>query len=709
MSHYNFIQTFYTDSEAVNGSAELLITSVDLYFKTKPYAESNDSGTNKPQVTLWICELENNVPIPEKRIKDSTTYVEWDKISVSSSSVASTTFSFRNPVVLKSDRYYGIVIKFQDSGFVLWQNIRGNRIVDETGVTQIISTGSKSTTDGILYAAVSQNSDVIKYADRDLKYQVKVAKFNAANSSVYVVNKDYEFFTISNTVGGFIPGEIVYKQTANATGNVTVSSATNLVTGVSTIFDDLYEGQTIVIDTGAANNSFTVKSIVSNTEMYIDKLPNFSGVAKYKAPVSGKVYQYSSPNKILYLDDSNAANSTFKFAVADTLVGARSGATTTIASIDRFKIDAFVPKFSVNGPLTGTFNLSYKVATESNTLPSDFSTFSLNDINRTDQLSYVLSRSQEVEGSSLYGTDKKSMVAKVDFSVASNSSYTAPFIDCDDIDLIVKKNYISNVYSESRTYVSSANTSYSYVIPNYDTEVDRNGIAISKYISKKISFAPGVYAEDLKAFVVAYRPPGTAIRVYAKIHNSADIDSFDTKSWTPLVLEQNNEKYSSENNKDDLVEYVYSFPQYSEILQNLGETHLAEYGSNIVNTNISIVANLQQNDVIRLYKPNFAETNHEIFTVIASDATSVTLNKAIRNTDIVGGLGQPKVAVGIDKLKYKEIAFNNIANDNVVRYYTTSKNEFDGYNTMQIKIVLLSDNSNKIPKVEQLQAIAVSV
>jgi hypothetical protein len=478
---------------------------------------------------------------------------------------------------------------------------------------------------------------------------------------------------------------------------------------VSTVFENLYEGQKIIIDTGAASDYFSVKSIVSNTEMYIDRPPNFSGVARYKAPVCGRVYQYSSPNKTLYLDDSNAANSTFKLSAADNLIGVRSGARTTITSVDRFKIDAFVPKFSVNGPLGGTFNLSYKIAGESNTLSSSFVSFSLNDINRTNQISYVLSKSQEVDGTSLYGAEKKSLVAKVDVNVLSNTSYTAPFVDCDDIDLIVKKNYISNTYSETRTYVSSANSSYSYSMPNYDTEVDRNGIAVSKYISKRINLGPGVYAEDLKTYILAYRPPGTNIRVYAKIHNSADIDSFDIKSWTPLELDQNNEKYSNENNKDDLIEYSYSFPQYPEILENLGEKNLAEYGNNIIVTNVSLVANCQQDDIIRVYKPGFAETNHEVFQVLASNSSTITLNKPIRNTDIVNGLGQPSVSVGIDKLKYKQIAFNNIANDNVVRYYTTSKNEFDGYNTMQIKVVLLSDSSNKIPKLEQLQAIAVSV
>ena len=52
--------------------------------------------------------------------------------------------------------------------------------------------------------------------------------------------------------------------------------------------------------------------------------------------------------------------------------------------------------------------------------------------------------------------------------------------------------------------------------------------------------------------------------------------------------------------------------------------------------------------------------------------------------------------------------WNNIANDNVVRYVTSSYTEFDTYNTMQIKVVLLSESTHIIPKVEQIQVIGVS-
>jgi hypothetical protein len=84
------------------------------------------------------------------------------------------------------------------------------------------------------------------------------------------------------------------------------------------------------------------------------------------------------------------------------------------------------------------------------------------------------------------------------------------------------------------------------------------------------------------------------------------------------------------------------------------------------------------------------------------DATTLGLNKLVSNPNI-------PTNPALDVLKYSSTAFNNIANDNVVRYYTTSTNqEVDGFNAMQVKVVLLSSNTHLTPKVEQIQAIGVS-
>ena len=109
---------------------------------------------------------------------------------------------------------------------------------------------------------------------------------------------------------------------------------------------------------------------------------------------------------------------------------------------------------------------------------------------------------------------------------------------------------------------------------------------------------------------------------------------------------------------------------------------------------------LSTGDLVKIYSVLTPE-NHEVFPVSSANSTAITVFRPVTNINIVGD-------VGIEKLKYKNIAWNNIANDNVARYVTSSYNEFDTYNTMQIKVVMLSDTTHIVPKVEQIQVIGVS-
>ena len=200
-------------------------------------------------------------------------------------------------------------------------------------------------------------------------------------------------------------------------------------------------------------------------------------------------------------------------------------------------------------------------------------------------------------------------------------------------------------------------------------------------------------------YLAGYRPAGTQIRVYAKLHNAADKDAFDDKAWTPLELKNNTDRFSTEDPKD-LWEYTYGLPQYPEISAGLSGNFLTTLSSNSIATTVDQSSNLSTGDLIRVYDILTPE-NHEVFPVSSANSTAITLFKPISNTNIVGD-------VGVDKLKYKNVAWNNIANDNVARYVTSSYTEFDTYNTMQIKVVLLSENTHVVPKVEQIQVIGVS-
>jgi hypothetical protein len=80
----------------------------------------------------------------------------------------------------------------------------------------------------------------------------------------------------------------------------------------------------------------------------------------------------------------------------------------------------------------------------------------------------------------------------------------------------------------------------------------------------------------------------------------------------------------------------------------------------------------------------------------------MTINSTTTNSSVLGS------GLKVDRLKYKTAAFVNPQNYNIVRYYTSTNVELDGYNVMAVKIVLLSNNINLVPEVEDIRVIGVS-
>ena len=689
MSNFDYIQTFYVNPDTVANVAEIMLTSVDLFFKAKPLENANVSGTAKPGINVWICEVENGDPNPNLTILNSTRAIGYDSVNLSNDAQTATVVGFNNPVLLKTGRYYGIVVKYNDPAYDIWTNVQGDRIIGAGGVTNVASPGSQSRFDGFLYKATNFNT-YDKFSNKDLKFKVRVAQFISNNVTIPLVNKEYEFFTIDNTVSGtFTGGEWVYQNIANATGTVTFTSSSNTIVGSATSFTSYAIDDKIVL-ANSSRDILTITNITNATSMTVDKYPSFSAVGiGFKVPPVGVVYftDYSK-NKVI-LSDSNA-NSSVKFVAGTRIIGVRSGSSANVVSIDRFQVDNFKPTFLVGNPTTSNYTMTYNVANSSNAMPATTTNLELLKFNNSSRESYILSRSLEVDNTTIYGTNRKSAVANITFnvSVSETNRFSVPYINSGELDFFFYQNDINNSYTTTRGSIS-----------NYDTEVDRNGLAKSKYVSKKISFGEGKYAEDLVVYLAGYRPSGTQIKVYAKVHNSADKESFDDKAWSPLELKNNIDRYSTED-PNDLWEYTYGLPQYPEIHAGLSGAFLTTNESNSISTTVNQSSLLAAGDLIRVYSVTTPE-NHEVFPVATVTSSTITTFKPITNVNIIGD-------VAIDKLKYKNVAWNNIAYDNVARYVTSSYIEFDTYNTMQIKIVLLSETTHIVPKVEQIQVIGVS-
>ena len=690
MSTFDYIQTFYVNPDTVAKATEIMLTSVDLFFKAKPVENANVSGTFKPGISAWICEVENGDPNPNLSIANSIKTIDYDAVNISDDAQTATVIGFTNPVFIKTGRYYGIVVKYDDPAYDIWTNVQGDRLVGSGGVTNNASPGSQSRFDGFLYKSTNSNS-FDKFSNKDLKFRVKVAQFVSNNVTIPLVNKDYEFFTVDPSVSGaFLGGEWCFQDVANATGTVTVSSSSNTITGSGTTLTNFGIEDKVVVSNGTVRDVLTVTNVINATAMTVDRFPSFSasGIG-FKVPPVGIVYFTDYTKRQVYLVDSNA-NSTVKFVTGTRIIGARTGASANVVSLGRFQVDSFKPTFMIGNPSTSEYTMTYNVANSSNAMPATGNNLELLKFNNAVRESYILSRSLEVDNINLYGTGRKSAVVNVAFnvSVTEANRFSVPYLKTNELDFFFYQNDINNTITETRGGIA-----------NYDTEVDRNGLGKSKYISKKISFGEGKYAEDVVVYLAGYRPAGTQIKVYAKLHNAADKEAFDDKSWTPLELKNNVDRFSTEDPKD-LWEYTYGLPQFPEVSAGLSGNFLTTLSSNSIATTVDQSSNLSTGDLIRVYDILTPE-NHEVFPVSSANSTAITLFKPISNTNIVGD-------VGVDKLKYRNVAWNNIANDNVARYVTSSYTEFDTYNTMQVKVVLLSNSTHVVPKVEQIQVIGVS-
>lgn len=304
----------------------------------------------------------------------------------------------------------------------------------------------------------------------------------------------------------------------------------------------------------------------------------------------------------------------------------------------------------------------------------------------------ILSKSLEIlNASTLIPSISEGKSSIISFNIASNNKYESPELQTE----------LASVYS------------FSNLINNDATGENTNsGNAVSRHITKRITFAKDRFAEDIRLIANIWKPPGTDIKFYARIHNSKDEDAFDDKDWTELELKDatfDGRVQSSLADDKDYIELTYGFRAYPPLkLRVTGTAELAN--ASIGNTTVlgspSAVFNTQiaNGDLILFSDPLFANTKYAVALVANTPtATSFEINKAISNSS----LGFQK-SLNIDVISNKHSAFNNIQNDNVVRYYSSSLTVFDTYDTLSIKIVPLSDSSYIVPRVNDIRVIGVS-
>lgn len=685
-TQFDLAQTFYLDAPAVRGASHAFVTSVDLYFQSKPEQGNTKTGINKPGVTAYICDTDiNNVP-DLTRIHDLfQARVEYDDIVTSSVGETATKFTFRNPVSLSTNRTYGILIKFDgsDDDFKLWYNKSGENKLGTTVQTQVNS----GVIDGNLFT-ITNGFRLNPIVDADLSFKINVARFEGTATQT-VKSQPFENMVLSDVNGRFKGGEYVYQEVANGAGTVTVRVANTLITGNGTDFEnDLAVGEKIVLTDGTAGNVCvrTIASITNATSLNIDANSSFlNAAASYKLTVLGKVSRFDFNNDTMVLKDSTA-NSTLYFAAGNTVHGVDSGANATLSSLLAFPVNVIVPNFNIKTPAATVAKVEINIADENFNVDAANQRAVVNGQRNaiTGYAAVIASHSQAVTNpSGAFDT----LTANITFT--TGNPYVTPYVREESLDM----------FAETYTISTDAEV---------DDEFTGSGSSQSRYVTKTITLRDDLDAEDIRVFARGHVPQGSNVHVFAKLLSRSDDEALINKHWTPLkLLNRSVIGTSSGSNIGDLKELEFAIPTFQK-----ANTMIGSFSANTSNTLVTGAGTAYANgtacgvndlitagDVIRLYSKASSAIEF-VGYVVTSNSSSFTLSEEVPFITSTG--------LTVDKTTRVKSGYINKNAANVVSYFNSSGARFDTFSTYAIKVVLTSEDGKLVPYLDDIRAIAVS-
>jgi hypothetical protein len=185
---FNLAQSFFIDADSVKGAKSVGISSIELFFKSKPTAEGNKSGISNPGVYAFICDITPNKNpdiTPYLRGATPIARVPYQDIDTSSDASRPTKFKFKSPVFVESGKEYAFVVIYEgNESFDLWKSKQGDLLIG----TNKVSPGPSGKYDGNYYGTYYHNTVTGVEAtmnpppwkplsDTDLKFSVNIARY----------------------------------------------------------------------------------------------------------------------------------------------------------------------------------------------------------------------------------------------------------------------------------------------------------------------------------------------------------------------------------------------------------------------------------------------------------------------------------------------------------------------------------------------------
>ena len=260
---------------------------------------------------------------------------------------------------------------------------------------------------------------------------------------------------------------------------------------------------------------------------------------------TGFVQFVDTNNKRIHID-----NSTGGFGAANTITGTVSGATAQLSSIDNVVMNTLVPKLPSLTYANTSLSFNVRSTSTSGVISPTFTSID-NEVENDflDGEKKVFSKTNE-SGLSAVNGSQKSLVIRGTMSTTDPN--VSPIVDMSRTNGIVIENIINNVSTDEHKTVGNAQM---------------------RYITRPVELADGQDAEDLKVFLTSYKPSGSDIKVYARIHNPEDGEDFDDKDFTPLTQITASNTFSDSVDRTDFKEFEFGFSANTDGQNFLGSAN----------------------------------------------------------------------------------------------------------------------------------------
>jgi hypothetical protein len=666
------------------GEPGIYATSIDIYFQQKSQTSTNG-------MTVYLCETLNGYPNGYKILPFSVVHLPYDSINVSDDASVLTTFTFEAPVFLNNNTEYAFVCKpdNNDPDYRVYTAILGD--IDLTTGYQVFSQPVVGT--AFEGATTTQwNALPTEY----VKFNLKRANFTTNSGNAVFNNSNTEYLNVYNisyvnTSVGILPGDIIYKAS-----NASPSSVNTSVKGTFNYFDTVRN----IFYASNSTGNFTGNSFV-------------------------QIHRFAN--------SSSVANSTTLIASAN------------VSSLYNPIVDALVPQFASLTP-PGT-SISYTFKGTSNTYAIDSNAYKIFPGYETefyDKERIIASKSNEV--SSMDSSKSMNITALL----KSDSDFLSPIIDTVRKQELVLGNQIDPISFNYKEFFNTSN-------------------AKSKYVSKIITLADGQDSQDLQVTIQAHRPYGTAISAYVKFLNGEDNDPISAKTWTPLV-NQSGSLYSDPSNPSSYFDFTYVVPEgyvcftsngtvttntssavvtgsnttFSTTFEPGWYVNIAANSTNIeyarqiisISNNTSMTLNAPFTTdhtnvpILLVVPPTTAYLSTNTSTQLTGTVTTSTTNNNIigSGTNFLGELtpgsiikaaGDEQTVVSVSNSTYVTVgkpwssgvssANVYIVNPQGLTYLNNANNIYSTFKKFQIKVVLQSNDSSKVPFLKNIRAHALQL